>query len=669
MISVKRLLVFFVSVFFGIHVEALPVDVDSAMSLAEKCVSASPRSLTLVATSGSVHEAVRRNVRAVPASPSYYVFSRGKGKGFVIVAGDDRLPSIIGITEQGDWDEENVPDMLRGYLCQCSDLLTDSTALSAFADETFAARPRREQTIMTDIAPFLTTHWNQNAPYNDLCPHSASGVPAKAGCVGIAGSQFLYYWRRYIPAALQSSTPLYSEKNCLEVKQSMPCGTPLQWDLMCDEYDGTESEVSRSAVATLIYSFGAANRLSYKTSATSGKFERVPYTLSAFFGMNGGVIYERNNYSQSEWTKLIYDELKEHYPVLYGGDNEKKVGHAVVIHGYRASDDMFYFNFGWDKSFDGYYTTSLTNGMNGYYNKQMALIGARPSGLSVSIDGDVNAVVNMSHTYDVTVTNKSGSSFKGVYFFLTSLDNTPNYLKNALVSDTKTTVADGSTHKFSFKVDITSSGVQYIVITDANLNVIGRLEITGVAAPQYVNFNGFSVPDAVGTRTCDGKSFAVINGSFSASLNAKVANHSSAAFNGYVYYDLYASRDEGQSWTKEETSAISGIKVGVGEESDVTFNVYGLKRDVFYEVRLIPEYYSSTMSYVCALLNGVSTVARFILLDPSDIGSIEAAPSDSTSRKGIYTLQGIKVEDVRHAGMYIVNGRKVFVKAEAANSL
>lgn len=46
----------------------------------------------------------------------YYVFSRGIGRGYVIVSGDDSTAPIFGYTERGDFDEKQLPLQLKGML-------------------------------------------------------------------------------------------------------------------------------------------------------------------------------------------------------------------------------------------------------------------------------------------------------------------------------------------------------------------------------------------------------------------------------------------------------------------------------------------------------------------------------------------------------------------------
>lgn len=48
--------------------------------------------------------------------PAYYVFSNGEGKGFTVVSGDDRLPEIVGYSDKGTYDEENLPTNYVGFM-------------------------------------------------------------------------------------------------------------------------------------------------------------------------------------------------------------------------------------------------------------------------------------------------------------------------------------------------------------------------------------------------------------------------------------------------------------------------------------------------------------------------------------------------------------------------
>jgi hypothetical protein len=46
----------------------------------------------------------------------YYIFSRGRARGYVIVSGDDSTAPILGYTEQGDYDADQAVEPLREML-------------------------------------------------------------------------------------------------------------------------------------------------------------------------------------------------------------------------------------------------------------------------------------------------------------------------------------------------------------------------------------------------------------------------------------------------------------------------------------------------------------------------------------------------------------------------
>ena len=47
---------------------------------------------------------------------SFYVFPGTQGKGYIIVAGDDRMPDIVGYSTDGTFDAENLPEAFKSFL-------------------------------------------------------------------------------------------------------------------------------------------------------------------------------------------------------------------------------------------------------------------------------------------------------------------------------------------------------------------------------------------------------------------------------------------------------------------------------------------------------------------------------------------------------------------------
>ena len=51
----------------------------------------------------------------------YFVFNDACGKGFVIVAGDDRINPVLGYSDSGSIDAANMPDGLKSWLTAVAD--------------------------------------------------------------------------------------------------------------------------------------------------------------------------------------------------------------------------------------------------------------------------------------------------------------------------------------------------------------------------------------------------------------------------------------------------------------------------------------------------------------------------------------------------------------------
>ena len=62
-------------------------------------------------------KAKSKRVKSVSGEvPAYYVFPNGEGKGFTVVSGDDRLPEVVGYSDKGTYDEENLPSNYVGFM-------------------------------------------------------------------------------------------------------------------------------------------------------------------------------------------------------------------------------------------------------------------------------------------------------------------------------------------------------------------------------------------------------------------------------------------------------------------------------------------------------------------------------------------------------------------------
>ena len=352
------------------------------------------------------------------------------------------------------------------------------------------------------IAPLLTSHWHQQAPYNGLSPVVADGqVKTVAGCVAIAASQIAYYWRRDNPEITLRDTPVYPYGNA-PVTYSVPSGTPYNWHLMRDSYDGSESQAERDAVALLTYVVGTSAYLNFGSS-TGGQISDIIY-YSYYSQLHLLSEYAtKADYSQEQWEELVYEELLLGRPVLYSGTKQGVGGHAVVIDGYDAQTGLFHFNFGWGGSQDGYYTVDDVTGMDGYCKSQHCVYQIKPMhrNITASMATDGQLSVGVSSKVQVTIANNSTLPVHGLRVYLTSdVEDIADYepvahSSEVVANDGKQQVVD-----ISIKPSVAGSSLLLSVYTDDG----DFLCSTPVEVSAFSGITGVSVGERLKISTVTG---------------------------------------------------------------------------------------------------------------------------------------------------------------------
>ncbi len=327
----------------------------------------------------------------------FYVFNT-PGAGFTIVSADDRLPVILGFSENGEFDYNLIPPAMRWWLSQYTQEITSFLTV----DPEISSSVRRVQKAspgdLSPIEPILHTQWDQTAPYNNLCPMDAStGRRSVTGCVATAMAQIMRHYEWPINPTGQNGGYVFS-------------GTTLEWDNMLDTYtDYNYTSEQATAVATLMRQCGAAVDMMYSSYASGAYSNDVPNALATYFDYNKSMELKwRDYYSQSEWNKIVYAELEANRPVYYSGQSDQG-GHAFVCDGY-LENNFFHFNWGRSGYQDGSFLlnalTPATGGTGSYgggYNANQSIItGLRPS------QGETERQVTLLSTGAFTY---NGSSF------------------------------------------------------------------------------------------------------------------------------------------------------------------------------------------------------------------------------------------------------------------
>ena len=304
---------------------------------------------------------------------AYYVFNANRG--YVIVSGDDRTPAVLGYSDKGTFDAQDIPEpmqyLLEGYAAQIEAL-----------DQGAKAAPM--VTAGAAISPLVPSVWSQNAPYYVLTPF-ISGKHAPVGCVATAMAQVMYYWKW--PARPTTTIPAYTTStNSIY----MPALEPVDfgWDVMQDTYLSSDSTSAAGlAAATLSLYCGQALEMNYKSSGSGANTTRLPWVMSTYFDYKASAhCLNRMNYTTQEWADAIYSELSAGRPVVYSG-SKKTGGHSFICDGYDGNG-LFHINWGWNGQSNGYFLLNVLNpdiqgtgsasGAYGYILDQAIVVGIEP---------------------------------------------------------------------------------------------------------------------------------------------------------------------------------------------------------------------------------------------------------------------------------------------------
>ena len=164
-----------------------------------------------------------------------------------VVAGDDAAPEmVLGYSATGGtFSYEQAPENLRYWLGEYARQIEYMANNGLTADQLAPAA-----TFDTEVAPMITTQWDQDAPYNDQCP-VLKGKRTYTGCVATAMAQLMNYheWPKQ-----GTGSHSYTWNN--QVLSADFGSTAYDWDNMADTYDGSNSNAENEAVATLMYHCG-----------------------------------------------------------------------------------------------------------------------------------------------------------------------------------------------------------------------------------------------------------------------------------------------------------------------------------------------------------------------------------------------------------------------------
>ncbi len=344
-----------------------------------------------------------------------YIFTAEPG--FVVMAADDCVQPILGYSLTGKFVAENMPTNVSGWLQGYSDEIQFAIDSKAKATAETAkqwkdlidgnSKAGRATAVVDNL---LTTIWDQDPLYNNLCPYSNYySQQTVTGCVATAMAQIMKYWEHpssgigshsyehiaYTQNVVINDVIQEIYHDGMGVLSADFGATTYDWDNMPASLNSSSTEAQIDAIATLMYHCGVSVEMDYGVAQIGGSGAVTAYVADAlqeYFGYQQSTYQSREfveNWLQQDWAALLKTELDNGRPLQYSGRGTG--GHSFVCCGYD-SDDNFYFNWGWSGRNDGFFAlNNLVPGSGGsggsnynFTNDQAAIFGIQPNTPSIN---------------------------------------------------------------------------------------------------------------------------------------------------------------------------------------------------------------------------------------------------------------------------------------------
>ena len=336
----SSLLLFATTVFAG------PIDPEKATEIASgfwnRTAKAPNGILKLVPRSNMAKAGGRLQTKE--QTPGFYIFTPENEKGFVIVSGDDELPAVIGYSTTAKAGEmpPALCDLLNVYDMYVEDVRNG------------VVKPVKPATTTTNsnIEPMLTTTWNQNAPYNLMCPQ-INGSYAPTGCTATAIAQIMKFhnW----PDKPSKSFTWYNNTTGKD-EYVNTSSHKYDWANMIDSYKSGYTTSEANAVALLMSDVGKAMNSNYALAGTGANPPSAAQVLVNIFKYSPDIVVaNREEYTNEEYMELIRTNLEARQPLMYAGYGQNySAGHAFVCDGINENN-LLHINWGWGGMYDGYF--------------------------------------------------------------------------------------------------------------------------------------------------------------------------------------------------------------------------------------------------------------------------------------------------------------------------
>ena len=349
------------------------VDFNTALRIARAYVNTSKKDA----------QNIKTRAAATATQQPYYIFNDEAGKGFVVIAGDDKMGKVLAYSKEASIDMTNLNPEAR-YLFDTYRQVYEELS----KNKTLTTRAGAATKAADAVQPLLKSKWGQDYPYSKQTRYMT-------GCVATAVAQVMYYHKWPAQGKGQES---YMVKFDNTVRSADFTKSHYDWDNMLPDYNRRNVTTKQEdAVALLMNDVGIATNMQYTDRASGTQSYMAERALRNYFDYDAAMV-TRSYEGVDNFIEIVKEELRNGFPLYISGDSKTGGGHAWVCDGFDE-EDRFHMNFGWNGQANGYYslatlnvtsTGSEFNGAQHSFNRRLHVIAIHPNKPGTpKIDADI----------------------------------------------------------------------------------------------------------------------------------------------------------------------------------------------------------------------------------------------------------------------------------------
>ena len=349
------------------------VDFNTALRIARAYVNVSKKDA----------QNIKTRAAATATQQPYYIFNDEAGKGFVVIAGDDKMGKVLAYSKEASINMANLNPEAR-YLFDTYRQVYEELS----KNKTLTTRAGAATKAADAVQPLLKSKWGQDYPYSKQTRYMT-------GCVATAVAQVMYYHKWPAQGKGQES---YTVKFDNTVRSADFTKSHYDWDNMLLDYNRRNITTKQEdAVALLMNDVGIATNMQYTDRASGTQSYMAERALRNYFDYDAAMV-TRSYEGVDNFIEIVKEELRNGFPLYISGDSKTGGGHAWVCDGFDE-EDRFHMNFGWNGQANGYYslatlnvtsTGSEFNGAQHSFNRRLHVIAIHPNKPGTpKIDADI----------------------------------------------------------------------------------------------------------------------------------------------------------------------------------------------------------------------------------------------------------------------------------------